>query len=313
MNIEEKGRTLLQLKERVESRNTARINLQPGGGEKAVLQPEGVLLENPYYFSHLLKNFGKANPGPRNYQVLDVLDRNIHKVTVTRKGPEPVEIAGKTHRAIILESLDRYIGLKTRQWVKADTGYLLKAEGPRSTQQLADQPIKDELQRVNIDNHLLAKAGAAISDIPAISYLKVRAKLEPVGNWITPASLRIPGHSFDGTVEDNLFEGIFEVRHEKYDGRDAPPFPPNFEADPKLQSFLALEDFIESDDPVLIQKAKDITVGKLGVRKSLLITALAVGAIWLMCVVGQVTCRAGLEELKRKTWETQGDKGDAKE
>ncbi len=307
-NIKEKGRPLIQLKEKVENRmsalgvaidtqgwseyriepetgrfsfseqvidsgslkfhitafiegNAARINLQPGGGEKVVSLPEGVLLENQYYYPLLLKDSGKGNPTPKLYQVLDVLDRRIHKVAVTRKGPEAIELAGKTYRAIILESLDHDIGLKFRQWINADNGYLLKSEGPRSTQWLADQSIKDKLERVNIDNHLFAKAGAAISDIPAISHLKVRAKLEPVGNWITPASLRVSGQSFEGTVEDNRIEGVFEVRHEKYDGRKAPPFPPNFGGDSKLRAFLEPEDFIESDDPVLIQKAKDITAG----------------------------------------------------
>jgi hypothetical protein len=239
----------------------ARISLQPGGGEKVISLPEGVLLENPYYFPHLLKDSDGDNLKPRLYQVLDVLDRNIHRVTVTRKGPEPVQLAGKTYRAIILESLDQDIGFKFRQWVDADNGYLLKSEGPRSTQLLADQSIKGKLQRVNIDNYLFAKAGAAISDIPAISHLKVRAKLEPVGNWITPDSLKVLGQSFDGTVVDNRIEGVFEVRHEKYDGRKAPPFPPNFGGDPQLRRFLEPEDFIESDDPVLVRKAKDLTAG----------------------------------------------------
>jgi transglutaminase-like putative cysteine protease len=308
LNIREKGKPLIQLKETVENRisalgvaidtqgwseyridpetgrfsfseqvidsgslkfhitasiegNAARINLQPGGGEKVVSLPAGVLLENPYYFPHLLKNPGRDNLGPAVYQVLDVLDRKIHKVTVTKKGPEPVQLAGKTYRAIILESLDHDIGMKFRQSVNADNGYLLKSEGPRSTQWLADQSIKDKLQRVNIDNHLFAKAGAAISDIPAISYLKVRAKLEPVGNWITSESLKVTGQSFEGAVSDNQIEGVFEVRHEKYDGRNAPSFPPDFGGDPKLRPFLEPEGFIESDDPVLIQKAKELTAG----------------------------------------------------
>jgi len=256
----DQGSFKLHLSASVEG-NTARINLQPGGGEKVVSLPAGVLLENPYYFPKLLKNLGQDDLGPNDYHVLDVLDRKIHKVTVTRKGPEPIQLAGKTYRAIIFESLDHDIGLKSRQWVNAENGYLLKAEGPVSTLLLADQSIKNKLQRVDVDNHLFAKAGAAILDIPAISYLKVRAKLEPVGNWITPESLRVSGQSFLGTVEDNRIEGVFEVRHEKYDGRNAPAFPPNFGGGPKLRPFLAPEDFIESDDPILIKKARDLTAG----------------------------------------------------
>jgi transglutaminase-like putative cysteine protease len=241
--------------------NKARIRLQPGGGEKEVSLPSGVLLENPYYFPDLLKKPGEASSGPKVYPVLDLLDRKIHKVTVTRRGPEPFELGGKVYRAILLESLDQDIGLRARQWINADNGYLLKAEGPRSSLSLADRSVKNKVQMVNIDNHFFAKAGAAISDIPALSYLKVRAKLEPVGNWITADSLRVSGQSFEGKVEDNRIEGVFEVRHEKYDGRNAPSFPPDFDRVPKLRPFLAPEDFIESDDPVLIMKAKELAAG----------------------------------------------------
>jgi len=239
----------------------ARISLFPGGGEKVVSLPAGVLLENPYYFPSLMKMQKEASPGPMACQALDVLDRNIHRVTVTRRGPEPFELQGKTYQAFVLESLDHDIGLKARQWINADNGYLLKAEGPRSTLRLADPSIKNRLQRVNIDNHLFSKAGASISDIPALSYLKVRAKLEPVGNWITVDSLMGSGQNFAGTVVDNRVEGVFEIRHEKYDGRTAPPFPPKFGGDPDLRPFLSPEDFIESADPVLGEKAKKLTAG----------------------------------------------------
>jgi transglutaminase-like putative cysteine protease len=241
--------------------DVARIDLQPGGGEKVVPLPEDVLIENQYYFPRLLENPGGDDPAPKVYQALDLFDRNIHSVRVTQKGPKSVEIGGKTYRAIIVESVDLDLGLKIRQWINADDGYLLKSEGPRSVQWIADRSMKNRLQRVNIDNHLFAQVGVAITDIPAISYIKVGAVLEPVGNWITPDDLRVPGQTFEGTVEENLIEGVFEVRHEKYDGRKAPPFPPSFGGDPKLRAFLAPEDFIESDDPVLIQKAQELTAG----------------------------------------------------
>ena len=54
-------------------------------------------------------------------------------------------------------------------------------------------------------------------------------------------------------------------------------------------------------------------VGKHGVWKSLLLTALAVGAIWLMYfVVGRLINWGVLEELKRKSREKQDDHPDAK-
>lgn len=112
-----------------------------------------------------------------------------------------------------------------------------------------------------IDNHLFAKTGVMISDIRALSHLKVQAKLEPIGNWITAESLNFPGQSFEGTVEDNLVQGIFEINYAKYDGHKAPPFPANFSFNPELKLFLSPEDFIESEDTVLVQKAKELTDG----------------------------------------------------
>ena len=48
-------------------------------------------------------------------------------------------------------------------------------------------------------------------------------------------------------------------------------------------------------------------VGKHGVARSLLITALAVGAIWLMYVlIGRVINGAVAKELKRRSRERQG-------
>ncbi len=241
--------------------DVARIDLQPGGGEKVVPLPEDVLFENLYYFPELLQGPGRFDPTPKVVQALDLLDRDIHSVRVTTKGPEPVEIGGKTYRAFVVESVDLDLGLKIRQWINTDDGYLLKSEGPRSTQRIADRSMKRRLQRVNLDDHLFAKVGVAITDIPAISRLKVRAVLEPVGNWITPADLNVPGQTFEGTVVENRIEGVFEVHHEKFDGQKAPPFPPDLGRDPELRAFLAPEDFIESDDPVLIRKAEELTSG----------------------------------------------------
>ncbi len=258
--VSESGGLKLRLTASIEG-DVARIDLQPGGGEKTVLLPKDVLFENQYYFPKLSEDPVQDDPAPKVAQALDLLDRNIHSVRVTKKGPESVEIGGKAYRAIIVESVDLDLGLKIRQWINADDGYLLKSEGPRSVQWITDRSMKKRLQRVNIDNHLFAQVGVAISDIPAISALKVRAVLEPVGNWITPADLNVPGQTFEGTVVENRIEGVFEVRHEKYDGRKAPPFPPSFGEDPELRAFLEPEDFIESDDPVLIRKAQELTAG----------------------------------------------------
>ncbi len=239
----------------------ARITIQPGGGEKAVVLPPDVIFENPYYFPHLRKDFVENNLESKRYRTLDLLDREVQEVTYSRGAVETIELGNKAYRAIVLDCLNHEIGLKLRLWIDLDSGYLLKSEGPRGTSWRAEKSVRNRLRRANLDDHILAKAGAMISDIRAISYLKVRAHLEPVGNWINPESLNVKGQIFEGTVDDNRIEGVFEVRHEKYDGLQAPPFPPDFGDNREVQPYLQVEDFIESDDPVLIQKAEELTAG----------------------------------------------------
>ncbi len=240
---------------------TARIALDPGGGEKSVLLPEDIVFENNILFPHLKRDFVEKGLMSKRYRILDLLDRNVQDVTYTRASREVVRLAGRTWPAVVLDSFNHSTGLKIRLWISEKDGLALKAEGPRSMSSLADKSVLGKLRRVNMDNHILAKAGVSIADIPALAFMKVRASLEPVGNAIPPESLNVPGQTFKGTAVDNRIEGIFEVRHDKYDGRNAPPFPPNFGPQPQLRPFLAPEDFIESDDPVLVKKARELTAG----------------------------------------------------
>jgi transglutaminase-like putative cysteine protease len=71
----------------------------------------------------------------------------------------------------------------------------------------------------------------------------------------------VPGQRFTGTINNNLIEGVFEIEHRRYDGLGAPAFPANFGNDEALRAYLAPEAFIESDDPVLLAKALEITAG----------------------------------------------------
>jgi hypothetical protein len=239
----------------------ARIKIEPGGAEKAVKMGPEVVFENPVYFPHLRRDFGEFGAETKSYRVLDLLDRKVRETTYTKKSVEPVELAGQTSRAIVLDCFVPETGLKLRLWVDEERGRLLRMDTPRVVVALAEKSAASGLVRASLDDHILAKAGARIDDINAISYLKVRAALGPVGNPVTPESLNVPGQHFEGTVDRNTIEGVFEVRHPKYDGKNAPPYPSNLGGRTELEPFLAPEDFIESDDPVLNGKAKHIAAG----------------------------------------------------
>jgi hypothetical protein len=71
----------------------------------------------------------------------------------------------------------------------------------------------------------------------------------------------VPGQKFTGTVKDNLIEGVMEIEHPRYEGKNAPPFPPSFRHEPGLKEYLEPDRFIESNDPVLAARAREITAG----------------------------------------------------
>ena len=238
-----------------------RIDVEPGTGKKAVVLEPGVIFENPLYFPHLLKDFGDGAAETKSYRVLELLDRKVWDVIYTRRGTEQVTLGNRAVQALVLDSYTPEIGLKVRYWIDAEDGSLLKLETPQSVVTRTEKSVKRDITRVSHDSHIFAKAGAAIEDIEAISHLKVRAELEPVGNRITAESLNVPGQSFEGTVVDNRVEGVFEIRHPRYDGARAPAYPPDSGGRPELAPFLAPEDFIESDDPVLVAKARELAAG----------------------------------------------------
>jgi transglutaminase-like putative cysteine protease len=259
-SVVDQGSLKLRISASVEG-NRARIRIDPGGGEKEVVLEPGVIFENPIFFQHLLEDFGDGSTETKRYRVLELLDRKVWDVIYTRRGTEEIELGGRSFRAIVLDSLVPDIGLKLRLWIDAANGNFLKLETPQSVVARADKSVRRGLARANYDSHIFARAGARIEDIEAISILKARAALEPVGNRITAESLNVPGQRFVGTVVDNRIEGVFDVRHPRYNGRNAPAFPPGFGGRPELEPYLSPEDFIESDDPVLVRKAAELAEG----------------------------------------------------
>jgi hypothetical protein len=122
-------------------------------------------------------------------------------------------------------------------------------------------PMVNRIKMVNLDDTLCAKVGVVITDVQAITLMKVRAILEPTGVWVTPEGLNVPGQRFTGTIRDNLIEGVFEIEDTRYDGADAPVFPADLSPDEVLRKYLEPETFIESDDPVLVLQALELTAG----------------------------------------------------
>ena len=238
-----------------------RVTSRPDGRTRIVALPEGAILENSLFLPHLVRDFVAKQQDKQTYRVFDTLDGNLHERTYTRVAVERITLAGKEYQAVVLDQLDRTTGQKSRWWIDVVTGRQLRADYATRSIILADSSVRDEAQAAKIDDRVFAKVAVAIKNISEISYLKLRAVLAPTGAWITLEDLNVPGQKFQGTVKDNRVDGVFEISHPRYNGQNAPPFPPDFTRDERVRQYLQPEELIESEDPTLSAKAREITAG----------------------------------------------------
>ncbi|NQU86871.1 MAG: transglutaminase domain-containing protein [Mariniphaga sp.] len=240
--------------------NTAFFSSERGGDFKEIELPDDVILETQVSFPHLKKDFIMGNEIEKNYQVFDDMKGEIVTKSYKLLKEEELVLNSKKYSTIVFEEISMATGVFSKLWLDKETTFPLKIEGSGRNIYLADKSIIKSIQTANMDNLLFGKVDKMISNVPEISYMKIEAKIESTGEWLTPESLNIPGQKFTGTVTNNFIEGEFEIEPLKYDGATPPPFPPNFQ-DEKLQKYLEPENLIESDEPVLIAEAKKITEG----------------------------------------------------
>jgi transglutaminase-like putative cysteine protease len=231
-------------------------------GDKAVDLPPDVLLENTLIYAHLIRDLAGAGLAEKTYEAFDVREGEVQKVTYTAAGSEDMTLAGQRYSALTFDVSVEEVGLRFKIWIDAETGYLLRSEvGEKRVSYRTDASVREHVRPADADGLIFADVDVLIPDVHSISYMKVRAKMQPSGLRLAPEDLNVPGQKFTGTVDDNLIDGIFEIEHRHYDGDGAPPFPPDSSADPDLAEYLEADAFIEPDDPVLIEKANQLTKG----------------------------------------------------
>ena len=212
-------------------------------------------------FKHLKKDFSDGGTTEKSYNILEPMDGKVRKSTFTKLGTEKIKLVGKIYHAVVFNQLTKETGVKMKWWYDLENSDMLKIEVNNRKIFKTDHKVVDKIKVANMNESIFTKANVSIADIHAISYMKLKVQIEPTGVQLTPGDLNIPGQRFTGTVKDNLIEGILEIEHKKYNGEDAPAFPPDYSNDESLQKYLQPEKMIESNDPVLIEKAKEITGG----------------------------------------------------
>ena len=211
-------------------------------------------------FTRLKKEFYSKGKTETTYNILELIEGEIQTSSFKKMSEQTISLTDKTFNTIVIEQTNTKTGLKTKYWLSPDYDYFVRFEVMNRKIYLSDQSVVDKIKVANMDASIVTKTNVAISDVQSLTYMKVDAVIEPIGQNFTVEDLNVPGQKFSGTVKDNLIEGVFEISHPKYDGKNAPPFPPNFE-DAFLEKYLIGDGRVESDDPVLIKKAKEITEG----------------------------------------------------
>jgi transglutaminase-like putative cysteine protease len=242
--------------------DVARLHSTVGGGDKTLDLAPDVIFPNPLASPYLTRDFIDGDLESRTYEMLAVREATVEPVVYTRLGEETLELDGKSLDTIVLEENHPELGFKLRSWLDRESAMVVQVELPNGRRIYLSEPrVVRKIQVANLTEDIASKVGVLIPDFQSISYMKVRAVFRPTGVTVTPAMLSVPGQSFEGTVEDNRVEGVFEIHHARYDGAGAPPFPPDFGDEESLGAWLEPSMGIESDDPVLIEHARQLTSG----------------------------------------------------
>ena len=101
------------------------------------------------------------------------------------------------------------------------------------------QAVDTAGRRADLNPAVMTKTDASIPAVRRISFMRVRAAMQPTGVWLTPEALNVPGQRFQGTVTNNRVEGVFEIAHPRYDGARAPALPADFSKNPALMAAVS--------------------------------------------------------------------------
>ncbi|MBT3747560.1 MAG: transglutaminase domain-containing protein [Bacteroidetes bacterium] len=220
-----------------------------------------IVLDNGSYYTFLINKLPdgtKAN----DYLFIESMSGEIETRSYTFLGNEKIRLNKKNYQALKFNEVNKKTGLICDLWIDGTTGLMLQRTFLNGRRIYLTSPsVIKKSQVAKMDDILFAKVGTVIQNISGIAYMKIEAKIRTTGEWITPDDLNLPGQEFKGTVKDNLIEGVFEISHSIYDGSGAPDFPCDYSKQPDMEKYLNPENFIESDDPKLINKAHEITQG----------------------------------------------------
>jgi hypothetical protein len=242
--------------------DTAYYSNTASGVSKAIPAGSDVILASQTKYPYLLTDFIKSGNNEKKYKVYDPLKGEVTEKGYIRKPDENITLSDSAFRTLVLEETDFSTGVKSTLWLNKDDGYNVKSiVAGRQHVYLADKSVISRITLANMDDVLFAKVGTVIPDIMNLPGMKVKAQINSYGENLSTGALNFPGQKFEGNVTGSYIDGIFEIEPGRYDGKNAPPFPPDFRKLNELKKYLESEIVIESDDPLIISEAVRITAG----------------------------------------------------
>lgn len=231
------------------------------GETKRVAITPGLLIGGDEVFRRVKREFLANHADELRCDVLEMVEEEVQRSMFRKIGEERITLAGRDYPCLVIEQANEKTGVKTTYWLDPESDFFVQFAVSGRKVYLSDRRVVDRIKVANMDASFFTKSNVSIADVTAITYMKLKVKIEPTGAVLTAADLNVPGQKFTGTVKDNLIDGVLEIEHARYDGKDAPPFPPKFHGDGRLKEYLEPDRFIESTDPVLVAKAREITAG----------------------------------------------------
>lgn len=239
--------------------NVLTLKTPDGSGEGILHLPEKTILPNTLYFPYLIRDFSGTGDPPVTYAIYNPRTGDVQDFSYTLKSREQREYAGILHSVLVFEEDDPLLGTRTEFVIDADTGMRLETiiQGNVHIYR-SDSSVLEEVGTYNWDDVIFTKTNKLIGDIHAISYMKTDVDLTAYPH-AEESDLSGRGQQFRGDVSGGHIKGIFEMTQARYDGNDAPAFPLELPKDSPVRHYLEPELLIESDDPLIVDRAVEIT------------------------------------------------------
>ena len=122
-----------------------------------------------------------------------MIEGEIQISSFKKTGEETISLTDKTFNTIVIEQTNNKTGLKTKYWLSPDYDYFVKFEVMNRKVYLSDQSVIDKIKVANMDESIVTKTNIAISDVQSLSYMKVDAVIEPIGQNFTEDDLKCTG------------------------------------------------------------------------------------------------------------------------